>query len=71
VIGAECVLETSMGGAGVHEEGMTNLTNVAKALDGGRIESKQGRVVDPDVVPERIADDFGGGQGGNVGKSLP
>jgi hypothetical protein len=61
VIRAECVLETSMGGAGVYEEGMTDLTNVAKALDCGRVESKQGRVIDPNVVPERIADDFSGG----------
>jgi hypothetical protein len=59
VIGAECVLETSMGGAGIYQEGMTDLTNVAKPLDGGRVEREQGRVVDPDVVPERIADDFG------------
>jgi hypothetical protein len=38
---------------------MTDLANVAKALDGRRVEGKQGRLIDPDVVPEGIADDFG------------
>ena len=61
VIGAECVLETGVGGAGVDQEGMAELADVAEALNRGRVESKQRRVVDPDVVPERVADDLGCG----------
>jgi hypothetical protein len=38
VIGAESVLETRVGGARIYEEGMTDLTDVAKALDGGRVQ---------------------------------
>ena len=65
--GAEGVLEAAVGGAGVDQECVTDLADVAKALNGGRVERKQGGVVDPDVVPERIADDLGGSGGAAEG----
>jgi hypothetical protein len=69
VIRSKCVLEPGVGGAGIHEEGMTDLPDVAKPLNSWGVESEQGGVIYADVVPERIADDVGkGGKGGKVGK---
>ena len=58
VIRAEGVLEAGVGGAGIDEEGVAELAHVAKALDGGRIEHAQRRTVQPDVVPQRVANDL-------------
>ena len=58
VIGAERVLETGMGGAGIDEEGVTDLADVAESLDRRRVEREQRRPVEADVVPEGVADDL-------------
>ena len=60
--GAESVLEAAVGGAGVDQECVPDLADVAEALNRGRVEGEKGRAIDPDVVPEGIADDFGGGR---------
>ena len=57
----ESVLESGMGCSRIHQEAVPDLANVAQALNGGCVESEQGGPVKPDVVPERIADDFGVG----------
>ncbi len=58
VVGAERVLEAGMGGARVDEEGVAELADVTEALDRRCVERRDGGAVEPDVVPERIADDF-------------
>src|SRR5258708_24393840 len=58
VVGAERVLEASMRGAGIDEEGVAQLAHVTQALDGGRIDQLQRVALDPDVVPQEVADDF-------------
>ena len=68
VIGAERVLEAAVGGAGVDQEGVPDLADVAEALNGGGVEREQRGAVDPDVVPERVADDFGRRQVGSGGR---
>ena len=58
VIGPQGVFEPAVGGAGVDQEGMAQLANVAEPLDGGGVEHGQGRAVQSNVVPQRVADDF-------------
>ena len=58
VVGAEGVLEAGVGGAGVDQEGMAELPDIAQPLHRRGIENVQRRRVKPDVVPERVADDF-------------
>ena len=58
VIGAEGVLEAGVGGAGIDQEGVAQLSDVPEALQGGRVEHAQRRPVEADVVPERVADDL-------------
>jgi hypothetical protein len=58
VVGAERVLEAGVGGAGIDEEGVAELPNIAEPLDGGRVQDLQRRSVQPDVVPQRVANDL-------------
>ena len=58
VVGAEGVLESGMGGAGIDEKGVAELSDVAEPLDRRRIEHELRRAVEADVVPERVADDL-------------
>ena len=64
MIGAERVLEAGVGGAGIDKEGVAELPDIAKPLDGGRIQYLQRRTVQPDVVPQRVADDLESGSQG-------
>src|SRR5437879_13299252 len=58
MISAEGVLEAAVRGARVDEEGMAQLPHVAESLNGGGVDHREGRGVEPDVVPERVADDL-------------
>ena len=58
VVGAECVLEAGMGGAGVNQEGVADLADVAESLHRRACRAGQRRAVESDIVPERIADDL-------------
>src|SRR5207302_4992682 len=58
VIGTEAVLEARVRGAGIDEEGVTELADIPQPLDGGGIDDGQGIAVEADVVPERVADDL-------------
>jgi hypothetical protein len=60
--GPEGVLEAAVGGSGVNQEGVPDLADIAEALNRGGIERKQRGAINPNVVPERVADDFGGGR---------
>ena len=62
VIGAERVLEAAMRGARVHQERMAQLPHVAQSLYGGGVDHGERFGVEPDVVPERVADDLEPGQ---------
>src|SRR2546422_3934429 len=58
MIGPQGVLEAAVGGARIDEEGMAQLAHVAEALHGGRVDYRDGLGVEPDVVPERVANDL-------------
>ena len=58
VVGAERVLEAGVGGAGIDEEGVAELADVAQALHRRGVEHRQRGLVEADVVPEGIADDL-------------
>jgi len=60
VVRAESVLEPGVSGAGVHQVAVADLTDVPEALNCGCVEGAEGGSVEPDVVPEGIADDFRG-----------
>src|SRR4051794_39683850 len=67
MICTESVLEPGMGCPRIYQEAVSDLANVAKALNGGCVEGEQGGPVEPNVVPKRIADDFGVGGGRSGG----
>ena len=52
------MLETGVGGAGIDEEGVAELADVAQALHRRGVEHRQCRLDEADVVPEGIADDL-------------
>ena len=58
VIGAERVLETGVGGAGIDQEGVPQLAHVPEPLHRGRIDDRECSGVKADVVPERVANDL-------------
>ena len=58
MVGAERVLEPRVGRPGIDEKRVPQLPDVAQALDGGCVEELERLRLEPDVVPERIADDF-------------
>jgi hypothetical protein len=60
VIGAKRVLEPGVSGARVHQEREAELAYVAQPLERWRVDQLGRQGVEPDVVPERIADDFHG-----------
>ena len=60
VVRAERVLEARMRGAGIDEKREAELANVAQPLERRRIDQLEGERIEPDVVPERVADDFDG-----------
>jgi hypothetical protein len=62
VVRSEGMLESGMGGAGVDEKGVSQLTDVAQALNRRSIESEERGRIDPDVVPQRVSNDFSGGR---------
>ena len=60
VVRAEGVLEPRVRRAGIDEEGEPELPNVAEPLEGRRVDQLEGERIEPDVVPERVADDVDG-----------
>ena len=52
------MFESGVGSAGVDQEGMAELSDVAQPLHRRRVEDVQRGGVDPDVVPEGVADDL-------------
>ena len=70
MIRAERMLEAGVGGAGIDQEGVADLADVAEALNGAECRGRAARAVDPDVVPQRVADDLGGGKLRRSGDAL-
>ncbi len=58
MVSPEGVLKPAVGGAGIDQEGVTDLAHVAQSLHRGRIQRQHRPPVQSDVVPERIPDDF-------------
>jgi hypothetical protein len=58
MIGTKGVLESGMGGTGIDQEGVTQLANIAEALDRRRIDQPHNTAIHPDVIPEWIADNL-------------
>src|SRR5258705_3267745 len=55
VVRAECVLEARVGGTGIHEVGPAKLPNVSESLKDFGINEPEGKLIDPDVVPDGVA----------------
>jgi hypothetical protein len=55
------MLETGVGGAGVHQKGVSQLTDVAEALNRRSVEGEERGRIDPNVVPQRVSNDLSGG----------
>jgi hypothetical protein len=68
VVRAQRVLESGVGRPRVYQKAVADLADVPKPLDSRGIESQKRGSVEPDVVPEGIADDFGRGEGGSSGR---
>ncbi len=60
VVRAEGVLEARVRRAGVDQEGQPELPNVSEPLECRCVDQLEGERIEPDVVPERIADDVHG-----------
>ena len=60
MVGPERVLEARMRRPRVDEEGQPELPHVSKALEGRRVDQLERQRVEPNVVPERVANDFDG-----------
>ncbi len=50
------MLKTGMGGAWIHQERMPQLPHIPKPLHRRRVQHRQRGLVQPDVVPQRVAD---------------
>ncbi len=57
MVDAERVIEACVDGARVDEIGEPQLLDPAQALEGGRVDEPQGPGLEPDVVPDGVADD--------------
>ena len=55
---AQGLFEAGVGGAGIDEEGVTELADITKALDRGCIERGQRHSIKRDVVPQGVADNL-------------
>lgn len=55
VVGAECVLESRVGRAGVDEVSPTELANVSEPLKDFGVDERERQLVDTNVVPDRVA----------------
>jgi hypothetical protein len=51
------MVESRVDGAGVNEVGQAELLHAPEPLKGSGIEQAKGHRLDPDVVPNRVADD--------------
>jgi len=58
MVRAERVLEAAVRGAGIDEERVPQLAYVAQPLDGGGVDHGKRFGIEPDVIPERVADDL-------------
>jgi hypothetical protein len=63
MVGPERVLEARVSRSGIDEKTVTNLADVAQTLNGGGVECEERGSVEPDVVPEWVADNFSGAAG--------
>ena len=61
VVGTQRVLESGVSRPRIDQKAVTDLADVAKTLNGGSVECEERGSVEPDVIPERVADDFRGG----------
>jgi hypothetical protein len=60
VIGSQGVLEPGVSRARVDQEGESQLADVPEALKGRRIDQLEAERIEPNVVPEWVANDFHG-----------
>jgi hypothetical protein len=58
----ESMLEAAVGRARINQERMADLAYVAEALDRRRVQRRESRGIYANIVPERVADDLGGGR---------
>ncbi|MNC97019.1 hypothetical protein D3C83_145460 [compost metagenome] len=58
MIRAKRVLEAGVTGARIYEKGQAQLPHVPQPLERRRVDEAQREGLDPDVVPERVADDL-------------
>jgi hypothetical protein len=63
MVGTQRVLEARVSRSGIDEKTVTDLADITKTLNGRGVECEERGPVEPDVVPQRVADDVG-----NVGK---
>jgi hypothetical protein len=54
------MLKPGVGSSRINQETVSDLTDVSEALYGGSVQRQEGGSVDPNIVPEGIADYFGG-----------
>jgi hypothetical protein len=55
MVGAECVLEPSMGGAWIDEVCPSQLPHISQALKNVGVDEVERDLIDPNVIPDRIA----------------
>lgn len=60
VVRSERVLEPRVSGSRIDEEGQPELANVPQPLEGRCVDQLETERIEPDVVPERVTDDFHG-----------
>jgi hypothetical protein len=58
VVGAEGVLESCVGRAGVNEVRPPELAHVAKALENFGVDERECQLVDTNIIPDRVAQDL-------------
>jgi hypothetical protein len=61
MVGAERVLEACVCGTRINEVREPQLSHIAQPLEDARVDEAKGDIIDADVVPERVADDFHAG----------
>jgi hypothetical protein len=58
-----------VGGSGIDQEGVTDLSDISQSLDRRRVQGFQRGWIEADVVPEGIADEIGkNGKDGKIRK---
>ncbi len=57
---AKRMLKSRMRGAGIHEVRQAELTHIAQALHDERVEQRKRECIQPNVIPQRVAQDIQG-----------